>query len=60
MKSLVELRKQRGLTQKEMAEALGIARSTYSGYERGYFEIPISTALKIKKLLRYNKDDIFF
>lgn len=32
---LTELRKQRGLTQSDIAKALGIARTTYSSYEQG-------------------------
>ncbi len=31
-------RKEKGLTQKEMAERLGIAGSTYAGYETGFRE----------------------
>ena len=59
MSKLAEIRKQKGYTQKEMAEALGIARSTYSGYENEYFRIPITFALKIKEILNYKNDDIF-
>ena len=32
---LTELRKQRGLTQSDIAKVLGIARTTYSSYEQG-------------------------
>lgn len=32
---LTELRKQKRLTQKEMADILGVARTTYSSYEQG-------------------------
>ena len=59
MNKLEELRKKKGFTQKEMAEKLGIARSTYSGYEKGYFFPPITIAIKIKEILKYKKDDIF-
>lgn len=33
--TLTELRKQRKLTQAEMAKILGVARTTYSSYEQG-------------------------
>ncbi|AMP60861.1 helix-turn-helix transcriptional regulator [Enterococcus faecium] len=32
---LTELRKQRNLTQNDMAKLLGVARTTYSSYEQG-------------------------
>ncbi|MGM0214186.1 helix-turn-helix domain-containing protein [Enterococcus sp. AZ109] len=32
---LTQLRKQRGLTQNDVAKILGIARTTYSSYEQG-------------------------
>lgn len=32
---LTDLRKQKRLTQKEMAKILGVARTTYSSYEQG-------------------------
>ena len=47
MKILVELRKDRHLTQKEVAKAIGISQSVYSYYENGRAE---PTANVIKKL----------
>lgn len=43
-----------------MAEILGIARSTYTGYETGNFAPSLELALRIKKALNCKKDDIFF
>lgn len=58
-KKLIEIRKKRGFTQSQMAEKLQIARSTYTGYEKGNFSPSLESALKIKKILNYQKDDIF-
>lgn len=44
---LVELRKKRKLTQKELADKLGIARTTYSGYENGNREPDFDTVQKL-------------
>ena len=45
---LREIRLARGLTQKELASALGIAQSTLSAYERGVLRIPDGLICKIK------------
>ena len=47
---LVELRKEKGATQKEVADAIGVARSTYQGYENGKREPSIQI---IKALCKY-------
>ena len=39
---------------------LNIARTTYTGYEKGNFAPSFDKALQIKKILNYKKDDIFF
>lgn len=41
------LRKERKLTQKAVAESLGIAQQTYAGYESGKHEPNIETAIRI-------------
>ena len=58
-KKLIERRKNKKLSQEQMAEKIGIERSTYSGYELGYFNPSMKNALKIKQILGYSKDDIF-
>ena len=42
-----------------MASKLNVARTTYTGYENGNFSPSLETALQIKKILKYNNDDIF-
>lgn len=44
---LKQTRINRGLSQKEVAEKLGVAKSTYSMYESGYREPNLETILKI-------------
>jgi transcriptional regulator with XRE-family HTH domain len=46
---LKELRKKKGLTQKEAALQLSIPRTTYSGYERGTSEPDFNTLNKLAK-----------
>ncbi len=58
-KNLIARRKAKKLSQEEMAQKIGVERSTYSGYELGYFSPSMKNALKIKEILGYSKDDIF-
>ena len=39
---LKELRKDKGITQKEMAERMGISQSSYSEYENGIRKMPFA------------------
>ena len=49
-KRIRELRVDRRLTQRAMAELLQISRSTYSGYERGTSDIPLEVICGIADL----------
>ncbi len=42
-----DLREDKDLNQKQMAELLNIAQTTYSDYERGKINIPIATLKKL-------------
>lgn len=57
---LVKLREGRGYTQDTFSKAVGISRSHYSQIETGEKEPSLSVALKIKRTLNYQYDDIFF
>ncbi len=46
---LKELRAQHGLSQKELAEALGINSVTYLHYEKGHHEPPLALLADIAK-----------
>ncbi len=50
---------QKGLSQKDMAEAIGVARPTYSLYEKGSREPNISKIVKIAEVLNVSVDDLF-
>lgn len=58
-RNLIKLRKRRKYTQQEMANKLNIARTTYTGYEKGTFSPSLEKVLEIKKILKTNNDDIF-
>lgn len=47
---IIELRKERGITQKQLAEATRVGQSTVSGWENGLFE---PTASVIRELCAY-------
>lgn len=51
-----ELRKDRGLSQGELAERLGLAASTISAYERGVNEPDDETKLRIAELFNISLD----
>ena len=63
-KLLKEARKKRGITQKEMAEALGYSgKSGYSCLETGKIKVSVDKSLEIKKILDLSETEyqnIFF
>lgn len=46
---LAKARKEKGLTQEQLAEMIGVAKSTLTGYEKGNREPDV---IKIKKLIK--------
>ena len=59
-KMLIERRKQKKLTQQDMADKLNIARTTYNSYELGTAVPSVDKALEIKRILKYKNDDLFY
>lgn len=57
---LVTARKRAGYSQDSFAAALGISRSHYSQIETGDKNPALNVGIKIKALLHYKGDDIFF
>lgn len=57
--TLKENRIKNGYTHESISQILGISRSTYTNIELGHKNPSFVLALKIKKLLNYDKDDIF-
>ncbi len=58
-KTLREYRKEKGLTQSQMAEMIGIVVSSYNMYETGQRSVPIAKAEKIATILNVKVDEIF-
>jgi transcriptional regulator with XRE-family HTH domain len=55
-KRLKELRKKRKLTMQEVADSIGVAKSTYAGYESGYRQPTIESIQIISKKLHTSAD----
>ena len=51
-------REQKGLSQKDVAEKIGVAKSTYSLYESGNREPNVQTIKKIADVLDVSADDL--
>ncbi|MBR0027587.1 MAG: helix-turn-helix domain-containing protein [Clostridia bacterium] len=56
---LQRTRKAQGFTQLQFAEAVGLSRSHYSQIETGEKSPSLQVAIKIKRALNYQGDDIF-
>jgi len=55
---VAELRKAQGITQIQMAEALGVSQQTINSYEVARRRIPVSNLPKLASLLRISIDDL--
>lgn len=51
MKNLREYRKKNGIMQKDLASQLGVAVSTFSGWESGTYEIDNKNLIKLSEIL---------
>lgn len=51
-------RERKGLSQKDIAEKIGVAKSTYSLYESGHREPNVQTIKKIADLLNVSADEL--
>ena len=56
---LEELRKQRGLRQEELADALEVSRQTIGSLENGRYNPSIQLAFKIARYFSLTIEDIF-
>lgn len=54
------LRAERGLTQAELADRLGVARQTINSIEGGKFEPSLGLGMKIARVLGANVEEVFF
>ena len=58
-KNLIKYRKEKGLSQKELAEKLNITNVSVSTWERGLNSIDISNLFNICKILEISINDLF-
>lgn len=56
---LEELRKAKGLSQEELADALGVSRQTVSSLEKGRYNPSILLAFRIARLFGLRIEDVF-
>jgi len=56
---LEEIRKQKGLTQEELAEALGVSRQTINSLENGRYNPSIVLAFRIARFFGMSIEEIF-
>ena len=53
---LCEIRKKQGLSQKKVADLLGIPQQQYSRYENGKFDIPVRYVITLCKFYGISSD----
>lgn len=58
--NLKSARKEKGLTQKEVAAEMLMTQQQYSRFENGVFELNYSQILKLCKLYDITPNDLFF
>jgi len=56
---LEEIRKQKGLTQEELAEVLGVSRQTVNSLENGRYNPSIMLAFRIARFFGMSIEEIF-
>ncbi len=56
---LGEIRRRRGITQEELAKALGVSRQTIIAIEKGKYKPSLCLALKIARFFNLKVEDIF-
>src|SRR5437016_4858102 len=55
---LARLRRERGITQAELADALGLAQPNISDYERGILRLNADLILKLTGILKVSADEL--
>ena len=60
MKTIVELREKKGLSQQELAKILGISNVSLHYYESNQRYVPKNIAEKIADIFEVELEDIFF
>ena len=52
-------REKLGYSQQEIADRLGVTKSSYGLYERGGRKVPLSMIIELSAILRFDLDDFF-
>jgi transcriptional regulator with XRE-family HTH domain len=55
---IAQFRKDKGMTQKELAERLGVSQPVVSDYETGVIRLPADVVVEIAKILGVTTDEI--
>lgn len=58
MNRIRDIRQARGMTQKELADRLGVNQSMISDYESGKVDLSLTKAVKIADILECNLNDL--
>ncbi|HIQ73420.1 MAG TPA: helix-turn-helix transcriptional regulator [Candidatus Cottocaccamicrobium excrementipullorum] len=56
---LEEIRKQKGIKQEELADAMGVSRQTISSLENGRYNPSVILAIKLARYFGMNVEEIF-
>ena len=56
---LREMREDRGLSQRELAERVGVTRQTINSVERGRYDPSLELAFELAEFFGYHAEDIF-
>ncbi len=56
---LREIRLMRGMTQEELARAVGVSRQTINYIERGKYKPSVMLALKLSEILKVGVEELF-
>lgn len=56
---LEEIRKQKGIKQEELADAMGVSRQTISSLENGRYNPSVILAIKLARYFGLKVEDIF-
>ena len=56
---LEEIRKQRGIKQEALADAMGVSRQTISSFENGRYNPSVILAIKLARYFGMKVEDIF-
>ena len=57
--ALTNARKNKGLTQEELAEKLGYSKATVSNWENGYSKPSLTDAFKLSEILKEDINGLF-